>query len=415
MIKLIFTLIAFLFSAFSFSLNLDEKLKLVIDAYDLQAGRCEANLQLVEPELSKVGKELFEAKELSGNNDTSCSTCHIEDKHLTDGLSISVGVGGAGEGPSRMEDGKGIIVPRNSFTLVGRAHKDYTAFFWDGKVEQGKKLVASPFGEHIDKNFKSPLSVAAVLPLLARDEFLGIVKFFSDNEHIDKINFQYHHKRYEAASLLLRKKIHNSEHGRLKKIQQMFSDAGVDTSALQLSDIGNAIASFIAQEKSCLDNNWNQYVAGELNALTESQKRGAILFYGKARCSACHSGNLFSDFQYHSIGVPQGRFGPHQLSNDEGRSAVTDLFADRFKFRTPPLLDVSNTPPYGHNGVFSSMNEIVEYHLNPVPFLTRYQWTSESEMFTFGKILGQRDQILTTHDIISNKEVNNIVEFLKSL
>ena len=99
-------------------------------------------------------------------------------------------------------------------------------------------------------------------------------------------------------------------------------------------------------------------------------RRGAELFFGDAGCSRCHSGPLLSDDDFHNIGVPP--FGPGKVGGiDEGRFLVTGEPSDRFAFRTPPLRNVALTPPYMHDGVFATLREAVEHHLDPEANLAR--------------------------------------------
>ena len=95
---------ALLFLLFSTSLvgqDLDIRLAQIIDIYQLEALNCSAHQNNSEL-LADVGKLIFETTALSGGNDSGCSTCHLDTKNLTDGLPISVGVGGVGEGLDRI-------------------------------------------------------------------------------------------------------------------------------------------------------------------------------------------------------------------------------------------------------------------------------------------------------------------------
>ena len=85
------------------------------------------------------------------------------------------------------------------------------------------------------------------------------------------------------------------------------------------------------------------------------------IFFRKALCHSCHKGAVFSDGEYHNIGVG---FGEEQ--RDQGRSLFeTDDYLKklaRFSFRTPPLRDIIRTPPYMHNGSLQSLRDVVEYY-----------------------------------------------------
>ena len=100
--------------------------------------------------------------------------------------------------------------------------------------------------------------------------------------------------------------------------------------------------------------------------MTDAQKRGALLFFGKAGCVRCHavagaSNEMFSDFEMHVAGVPQIApvFGPGTGNSqfdgpgedeDFGLEEITGDPADRYKFRTSPLRNVALQPAFFHNG-----------------------------------------------------------------
>src|SRR5262249_7152270 len=100
----------------------------------------------------------------------------------------------------------------------------------------------------------------------------------------------------------------------------------------------------------------DQFARGLKNSMSDSQKRGAMLFFGKAGCVGCHavsgqSNEMFSDFKQHVIGVPQiaptnGNVvfdGPGQ-NEDFGLEQVTGNPDDRYGFRTSPLRNAALQP-----------------------------------------------------------------------
>lgn len=415
MIKVIqlIPLILFLANTHVYALSHDDQLNQIIDIYNLSPASCEVNNDLIDSQLTDIGEAVFNTTVLSGDKDTSCSTCHIDDLTLTDGLPISVGVGGEGEGTKRM-DSDGVIVPRNSFTLFGRASEEYNVFFWDGKVHKLDNKIFSPIGEGYQSGFNSALAVAAVLPVLARDEFLGRQSFFESNKHLELINEAYFKEKLIAANKILNKILEEKEDPDVERFRKLIQKAGVSKPDLPL--IGNALASFIANKVSqCSPSPWDKYLEGDKAALSEKQKEGAILFFGKGRCAGCHSGSLFTDFDFHSLGVPQGEFGTHIHRQDIGRAGVTFRVEDRYKFRTPPLIKVASTPPYGHNGTFNTLDEIVRFHINPIPYFTEKGWTSDRELLTYGKLLSTRSKTLGFIEISKDEELDRIISYLESL
>ena len=145
--------------------------------------------------------------------------------------------------------------------------------------------------------------------------------------------------------------------------------------ALHFSDISNAIAAFIGFEWRADNSPFDQYLR-EGTPLAPDAAKGMALFYGKASCASCHSGQFQTDHQFHAIAMPQigpgkaARFESHH--RDDGRARVTADPADTYRFRTPSLRNVTATAPYGHSGAFATLEAVVRHHLNPVKSLRSY-------------------------------------------
>ena len=123
-----------------------------------------------------------------------------------------------------------------------------------------------------------------------------------------------------------------------------------------LQHVGEAIAAFertIVSQNSAFD----KYVLGDGKAMDEAAVRGVALFKGKARCVLCHNGPNFTDDQFHNLGVPQ--VGP--LKEDLGRFMVSRQPRDKGAFKTPTLRSVAETAPYMHDGVFKTLEEVVDF------------------------------------------------------
>jgi cytochrome c peroxidase len=118
--------------------------------------------------------------------------------------------------------------------------------------------------------------------------------------------------------------------------------------------------------------------------MTRTEKRGALLFFGKAGCVGCHavsgtSNEMFSDFREHAIGVPQlvpnktnGEFDGEPENRDFGREEVTHRTMDRYAFRTPSLRNVAVEAAYMHDGAFTSLAAAIRHHLDPAASLLAY-------------------------------------------
>jgi cytochrome c peroxidase len=126
----------------------------------------------------------------------------------------------------------------------------------------------------------------------------------------------------------------------------------------------------------------DRFARGDTAAMSASQKRGALLFFGSAGCVNCHavaggSNEMFSDFAEHVIGVPQiapvfgagtGNvlFDGQGQDEDFGLEQITGNRADRYKFRTAPLRNLAVAPGYFHNGAFTEVADAIRFHLNVV-------------------------------------------------
>jgi cytochrome c peroxidase len=97
---------------------------------------------------------------------------------------------------------------------------------------------------------------------------------------------------------------------------------------------------------------------GDKNALSDAEKRGLILFIGKAACSECHNGPNFTDNKYHNLGIAAAQGNP----DDVGRFTVTKNPEDRNAFKTPTLRNVALTAPYMHDGSSATLEEVIELY-----------------------------------------------------
>src|SRR5437899_1661170 len=138
---------------------------------------------------------------------------------------------------------------------------------------------------------------------------------------------------------------------------------------------------------------FDRYRAGDKTALTAEQKAGMRLFFGpRTGCSSCHVVPLFTDNQWHNLGVPQ--VGPKVVDN--GRSDITHNPADLGAFKTLTLRNVELTGPYMHDGVFATLDQVVAFYVGgggPSP---------------------NKDPLIRPLDL-DTKEQKAIVAFLRSL
>jgi cytochrome c peroxidase len=101
------------------------------------------------------------------------------------------------------------------------------------------------------------------------------------------------------------------------------------------------------------DSPFDRYARGDKRALTDAQKRGLMLFTGKANCTECHYGSNFTDGAFHALGVK---------TDDPGRAKVTGLDMDLKTFKTPTLRNVSLTAPYMHDGSVATLRDVIDFY-----------------------------------------------------
>jgi cytochrome c peroxidase len=207
----------------------------------------------------------------------------------------------------------------------------------------------------------------------------------------------------------------------------MFASAfpGVPTDSLRFLHAGNAIAAFEAVTWRSTDSPFDRYVAGDDAAMPVAARRGGILFYGRADCVACHSGNLLTDQGFANIGTPQ--VGPgrgSELPRDLGRFDVSGIPGQRFAFRTPSLRNTAITGPWMHDGAYSTLEAAVRHYLDVPASLSNYdasqlpaevQGLVVNDAATIAAVLATLDSRLAPTLDLSDAEVADLVAFLEAL
>jgi cytochrome c peroxidase len=174
-----------------------------------------------------------------------------------------------------------------------------------------------------------------------------------------------------------------------KKIYPQLSNEPIDF--IMVGEVVAEFEFFLTFTEAPLD----KFATGNKNAMSESQKRGALIFFGKGNCVSCHavagsSNQMFSDFKEHNAGTPQiypvfgsgtGNvpFSDINCTNktatgtlDFGREEFTGNIADRFKFRSSPLRNVILQAAFFHNGSFNDLKKAIVYHLDPIRNIQTY-------------------------------------------
>jgi cytochrome c peroxidase len=433
--------------------------------------------QLREPELSdaqrairekrrELGRVLFFDRALSGVEQTSCATCHHAAFQFTDARNIARGVfcelvpevsitceeappdgtGGNVVGPDRTSP----LNSRNSPTLIDSAL--YPRQMWNGRfrfndihstdvnecdASQGFRFPAP----ERDMFVRSLLTAQAHIPVTELVEMTGdFPDFTGEVEEPEHLNEEVRNALaarldFIPAYRTLFEEAYPADRPDLR-LSPSDPEVGPDDD-LSYLPIGDALGHFM-ESLVMTDAPWDRYVQGDRQAISDAAKRGALLFYEDDRCSSCHEGDLFSDFENHNIGVPQigpgtGRSAPGNpsyqgLTNwDFGLEEITTQRGDRFKFRTAPLRGVALTSPYMHNGAYTKLEDAIRHHVDPDVAYANYDLTQiEPDMQAFG--LNPAGPVFDSSNPVvigrgpgqqridlTDAEIDDLVEFLKTL
>jgi cytochrome c peroxidase len=399
----------------------DEQLQAVIEARQIEplAPIPAQNAALVE-----LGRNLYFDNILSGNKDVSCATCHLPEVGTGDGLPLSIGTGGVnGLGPER-EPGNGrSLVPRNAPDVFNRGAVEWRTMFWDGRVAISPRgYYKTPENDDLPGGLYSLLAAQAMFPVTSVDEMRGLpgdVTVTGETNELSIISAEDNHAIWEALMTRLLA---------FPEYQDLFAAAypGAPLSEMGFQHAANAIAAFEAEAFACTNNAWHTYLNGDLAALSDEAKKGALLFFGEAGCAACHAGPLFTDQAFHNIASPQlgpGKDGESPL--DYGRYYETGRPEDKFAFRTPSLLNVTATGPWLHNGAYADLTAVINHHQNPASALKNYDPaahlpgylhdTVQNDESVINKLLAAVDEQLAPARRLSPTEVGYLIAFLETL
>ncbi len=309
----------------------------------------------VRRELNVLGRALAFDKELSGNRDISCMTCHLAKLATTDGHSIAIGQGATGLGPTRVHpDGK--FIHRNAPPLFN-LHAMST-LTWDGRVFKNAQGVIRSPGANLLPSQRAVLECGTVsalpmFPVLSRNE----MRADAGNE-LAAIGDDQPQKIWRFLMQRL---------GAIPEYRTLFEAAypGQSFDNMSFAHAGNAMGCWITSVFGFTSSPWDRFLAGSDTALTDAQLRGAQAFLGVGKCAQCHNGPMFSDGKFHNVAVPQvgPGFGDGPDGHDDfGRMRQTGNLGQKYAFRTPPLRNVELTPPYGHDGAIVSLRSWVDHY-----------------------------------------------------
>jgi len=311
----------------------------------------------------ELGSRLFFDARLSGNGRVSCSTCHVPDKGFQDGLPLGKGVGTAG---------------RRTMPIAGTAYSPWQ--FWDGRADSHWAQALGPL-ESAAEHGGDRVEYAHLMRAHYKNAYEAVFGALPDLRGLP-----------ERAGPVP-DSARNRAWARITPVRQ----AEINR---VYANIGKAIAAY-ERKIVFTPSRFDRFVDAELegrpptpeNAFSDDEQAGLRLFIGKANCSTCHTGSLFTDNHFHNTGVPQSANG---AANDSGRTTgVRAVVASEFNcagnysdakpgdcselrfavtegrelvraFKTPSLRNAVTRPPFMHAGQFSSIAEVLA-HYNRAP------------------------------------------------
>lgn len=270
------------------------------------------------PDKIQLGKLLYFDPRLSGDGSTSCASCHEPSLGWGDGGEISRGYPGTKHW-------------RNSQTVLNAAY--YNKLFWAGEVTSLESQANSAITGNLAGNGD---------PMMIEERLRQIPEY-------------------------------------VRRFKKVFGQNPLYSDALK------AISAFEREVPVSRNVPFDAYTKGDKTALSEKAVKGMELYEGKAGCFQCHNSALFSDQDYHALGVPKNpafeedplrqialRYQHFARGVDEElyRKADSDLGLyyttknenDKGRFRTPSLRELKYTAPYMHNGVFLTLEEVVDFY-----------------------------------------------------
>ncbi|SFT69622.1 cytochrome c peroxidase [Lishizhenia tianjinensis] len=287
-----------------FAIRKDAKHMFEENAFDLSFFAPQDALELT-PENVALGKRLFEEKKLSVDGSRNCASCHNPQLAFTDGLKVNTVLG----------KNEGLL--RNTPTLVNAGYQ--STQFYDGRV--------------------AFLEDQAHAVITNKQEMGGVFT--------DIIKSLLKDKSYQKA------------------FQEVYGEKSITDREIKL-----ALAAF-TRSLSAMNSPFDQYMRGDDEALATGEINGFNLFMGKAKCATCHFAPLFNGvappfyekMESEVLGLPVANVEEGAvLDGDLGKYEIYKIQHHKRAFKTTTVRNVALTAPYMHNGVFNTLEEVVDFY-----------------------------------------------------
>jgi cytochrome c peroxidase len=351
--------------------------------------------------LAPVGKVIFESTKLSLNGDISCVTCHQEKFNSEDGLPNAAAVGGKGVGPERMMSGARLL-PRKALPFWGRGEKGFDVFFWDGRVSYQEGHIVSQFGTSAPS--KDPLVVAAHLPVVEIREMLDDGDPAIAARKLESVS---------ASGVVYQAIVEHLVVGEPDASAKLAQYLHKKPEELTYTDFARSIAAHIRSKFRIKETKLERFAYGN-DSLSESELRGALVFYGNGKCITCHNGPYFSDFKFHTVAVPELGFGKNGFGIDYGRYNATFDTRDMYRFRTPPLFNTAKNSFYTHSGAIANLRDAIMAHFDPLSLVDVKQLTALQRNDLYRR-LAYSQETAGRVGFLTSGDLDDLVSFLNTL
>lgn len=277
--------------------------------------------------LVALGNLIYHDTNLSNPAGQSCASCHDLTTGFDDPNSnnpTSIGADGISFGTRNSPTASyAALIPQP--TVQGtRGNRLVGGLFWDGR--------AATLEEQAKRPFLNPAEMANT----------------DEQEVVDKI----------------------AQSAYATEFEQLFGNEILQESLRSFDYLADAIAAFERTDIfSPFSSKFDQVQAGAAN-FTQAEARGQSLFRGKADCARCHQDDtevvMFTDFEFKNIGIPSNPMLPTFIADptfvDFGLGGETNNDENNGQFRTSSLRNIAVTAPYMHNGVFNTLEEVIDFY-----------------------------------------------------
>ncbi|HEX6973307.1 MAG TPA: cytochrome c peroxidase [Vicinamibacterales bacterium] len=312
-----------------------------------------------DPRAAALGRRLFHETRLSSNGRVACGTCHQAERGFQDGIALANGVG---------------KTARRTMPIAGMARAPF--LFWDGRKDSLWAQALGPLESPVEHGGTRAQYAHVVADFYARD-YEAVFGALPDLSRVPRSAGPVADPEAAAAW------------NALSRAQQ-------DEVTRVFVNIGKAIAAF-ERRIDVGASRFDKYVAAvtsgqsDQNILTDDEVAGLRLFIGKANCTQCHSGPLFTNNEFHNTGVPPRA----ELAVDHGRlTGATAVLSDEFNcrsrwsdarercseleymvsgdhtldraYKVPSLRNVAERAPYMDAGQFATLADVLD-HYNRAP------------------------------------------------